>query len=404
MVGAADPIGDYMRELVLHWTESDRFKKRYESQKVPTAEEARRGRAKLRRGRKRAKVVFLCISAAILAGCVLFPDSGLRVAVRSGNGVWYYAIGVLSKLIGVALLLRLNRADPGYIPASETRGTHTAAALGSLSTRPDFCRVCRILKPERSKHCKICGRCVARFDHHCPFVGNCIGARNHRMFWWFLAFEAVASWAAVSSCRDLFTRPLGHWSWTLRGGFSVFVGLMAAFATVMLLSQTVNVIFGITTYEGILKMRFQSYSKTHETATGVAPPHSFSMRLLCCRSSKFSQGIFCNVWNFCAGRTLPRWFSYDSQHRNWFHLVPEDAKKRSKNEAKTARAPASTRRPGHAACAGCIGALALPTRGTVSATGTLGSGDVELGDFNSAPAAPDYMAPSPPGRKGTAED
>ena len=63
-----------------------------------------------------------------------------------------------------------------------------------------YCRVCRHIKPLRTKHCYTCGRCVRRFDHHCPWLGNCVGERNHRFFWLFLTFEtALLIWGTIIS-------------------------------------------------------------------------------------------------------------------------------------------------------------------------------------------------------------
>lgn len=50
--------------------------------------------------------------------------------------------------------------------------------------RSKFCPICKIHRPQYTKHCKTCNCCVSKHNHHSPFVNNCIGKRNYR---WFLA-------------------------------------------------------------------------------------------------------------------------------------------------------------------------------------------------------------------------
>ena len=49
----------------------------------------------------------------------------------------------------------------------------------------EYCKICHVVKPERTHHCRVCNRCVLKMDHHCPWVGNCVGFGNHKFFFLF---------------------------------------------------------------------------------------------------------------------------------------------------------------------------------------------------------------------------
>lgn len=74
-----------------------------------------------------------------------------------------------------------------------------ATPLPTSPTFPrEFCRVCRVFQPMRSKHCLQCRRCVRRFDHHCPYLGTCVGEQNHRWFILMLVSHLVMSaWSVM---------------------------------------------------------------------------------------------------------------------------------------------------------------------------------------------------------------
>ena len=57
----------------------------------------------------------------------------------------------------------------------------------------NYCRACKITKPERTHHCSTCNKCYLKMDHHCPWIGNCVGYRNHKFFFMFLFYAFVAS-------------------------------------------------------------------------------------------------------------------------------------------------------------------------------------------------------------------
>ena len=63
-----------------------------------------------------------------------------------------------------------------------------------------YCRPCGAFKPDRAHHCSTCGRCVLRMDHHCPWVNNCVGAGNHKTFFLFLIYIALACVLAAGLC------------------------------------------------------------------------------------------------------------------------------------------------------------------------------------------------------------
>ncbi|CAH1155686.1 unnamed protein product [Phaedon cochleariae] len=45
-----------------------------------------------------------------------------------------------------------------------------------------YCRICKLLKPDRAHHCSTCGVCVLKMDHHCPWLNNCIGYTTQKSF------------------------------------------------------------------------------------------------------------------------------------------------------------------------------------------------------------------------------
>ena len=58
--------------------------------------------------------------------------------------------------------------DPGYVPKSSSRAQQKAIidellTLWKYDDR-NYCVLCNIRMPVRSKHCRSCGRCVAKYD------------------------------------------------------------------------------------------------------------------------------------------------------------------------------------------------------------------------------------------------
>lgn len=59
--------------------------------------------------------------------------------------------------------------------------------LDSTSPQARLCRVCNLMRGERTHHCSKCGRCVEDMDHHCSYLSNCVGRRNRKYFLLFLS-------------------------------------------------------------------------------------------------------------------------------------------------------------------------------------------------------------------------
>lgn len=67
-----------------------------------------------------------------------------------------------------------------------------ASALYQSGEKLQFCSLCQIWKPLRTKHCRSCKKCVRLYDHHCPWLGVCVAERNRPHFLWYLGLESLA--------------------------------------------------------------------------------------------------------------------------------------------------------------------------------------------------------------------
>lgn len=74
-----------------------------------------------------------------------------------------------------------------------------------------YCEMCNLVTPIRTKHCKVCGICSERFDHHCSLIGICVGRQNHR--WFFLLLLADVAFLGLLNLM------IGITWWTKTGGY-----------------------------------------------------------------------------------------------------------------------------------------------------------------------------------------
>lgn len=186
--------------------------------------------------------------------------------------------------------------DPGYVPKLGSRAQQKAVIdeLISLWKFDDqnFCVLCMIRQPIRSKHCKRCGRCVAKHDHHCPWIHNCVGANNHRHFilyvinlflgaifylrlaWYHI--EALPSPGDVS-CNVI---PDQVCQYILRDPYTVVISIWTAlqliWVSMLLVVQCVQIIRGQTTYES-MRGNVHSSSQAAEAITSALTAGTTSM-------------------------------------------------------------------------------------------------------------------------------
>ena len=71
---------------------------------------------------------------------------------------------------------------------------------------PFYCLKCKIWRPYRAHHCSHCNTCFLVLDHHCPWVANCIGYYNHKLYFQFIVYAALADLIAFIYLIDKFQR------------------------------------------------------------------------------------------------------------------------------------------------------------------------------------------------------
>lgn len=181
------------------------------------------------------------------------------------------AIGVFGRTFFKTMFL-----NPGYVPtpSDNLRVYAQIKQLIALQnyTANTFSIDAYVRKPLRSKYSRILQRLVARFDHYCPWVYNEIGVRNHKLFvvfvyalnvsivlWVYLSirfFHQVGKDSGYDSDDEL--QQCALLSETLCIGFRhnpfhfnvlVFCLLQLVWVVILELTQTFQILKGITTWE-----------------------------------------------------------------------------------------------------------------------------------------------------------
>lgn len=90
-------------------------------------------------------------------------------------------------------LYKAYKCDPGILSNNRDQMNKTIIKFVEQDefTLEQFCTMCIVRKPLRSKHCAQCDKCVAKFDHHCPWVDNCIGQNNLKYFIGFVFWTPI---------------------------------------------------------------------------------------------------------------------------------------------------------------------------------------------------------------------
>lgn len=109
----------------------------------------------------------------------------------------------LIAIVGAALLwvsgclVRTSFTDAGILPRQRRELMISTKFAEDIAADWDFCSICLVWRPPRTKHCRQCDCCIMDFDHHCPWVSNCVGRRNRRFF---VAFVVSVASLCVFVC------------------------------------------------------------------------------------------------------------------------------------------------------------------------------------------------------------
>ncbi|GFP51907.1 palmitoyltransferase AKR1 [Trichoderma asperellum] len=235
--------------------------------------------------------------AGIFAGSLfLVGVSWLTVILPSTIGWWGGPSHMLLNLaFGAAFGLTAffyiasMRYDPGFVPKmngiAEQRAVIDELLKSWKFDESNFCVVCMIRTPLRSKHCRRCQRCVAKHDHHCPWVFNCVGVNNHRHFFFYLisltAGIPLYNWLlyyyyaqitpdASDSCILFgpgFCRLINADSYTLF--LAMWASLQLTWVSMLVFTQFIQVARAMTTYENMTGIRAGTSLSTAFTSTGA---------------------------------------------------------------------------------------------------------------------------------------
>ncbi|KAG2393659.1 hypothetical protein C9374_007190 [Naegleria lovaniensis] len=136
-----------------------------------------------------------------------------------------------------------------------------------------FCKHCKLIVYETSKHCKLCMKCVQGFDHHCRWLNMCIGEKNYKIFFVFLTdtyflllyvFLAKVAYVIEGSINfeDFSKRLLAIYSFSHPIAHLVVVGVGGIVTLIVALSLTQLFFLHIkliylkkTTYEYLMEKR-----------------------------------------------------------------------------------------------------------------------------------------------------
>lgn len=140
---------------------------------------------------------------------------------------------------------------------AKERGIRSRCRDGTVN----YCRNCRLLKPERAHHCSVCNKCVIRMDHHCPFFGNCIHFSNHKFFLLTLFYASmgtlyiVITGIACLSKKDTLPECSGG-KFFFFGAMTFYCGILAMMVTLFFLFSMKQAMCNETTLESMSELTF----------------------------------------------------------------------------------------------------------------------------------------------------
>ncbi|OUM51908.1 hypothetical protein BVG19_g1047 [[Candida] boidinii] len=230
------------------------------------------------------------LKSPYLAG--IFSGTTLWVALS-----WFFTIlpatfkdrpitNIIFLILLIAVVSSFQKAmliDPGYIPRDTNKNSIKKTIKDLIEIKKfdinNFCINTSIRLPLRSKYSRFGRLVVARFDHYCPWIYNDVGVRNHKLFFTFilsltfaiitycklvleyfdeyevtradkdLDYDGYCSLLGEDSCKGYYNTPYTFYllSWTM---------LQLVWLSLVLLSQTFQLLKGLTTYEANNLHRF----------------------------------------------------------------------------------------------------------------------------------------------------